>query len=78
VSDAGLAAERTELSRRRTVVPFLVVAALAGRAALEDPLPGLALLALACAGALVVGRAAPTLLTTVVLALAMVAALLPG
>jgi hypothetical protein len=78
VRDLGLAGERTQLSRRRTVLPFLVVALLGARAALESPAPGLAVAVLAGLGALAVGRRSPTAVTLLVVALALAAAVLPA
>ena len=78
MTDPGLAAERTTLARARTSVPFLVVAALGTRAALDAPLPGLVLAALACAGALLARRSRPTALTALVVLLAAAAAVVPG
>ena len=49
--DAGAAVERTELSRRRTALPFLVVALLGARVALDRAAPGLLLAVVACSGA---------------------------
>ena len=68
--DPGLAAERTALSRRRTTIPFLVVALLGARAALEAPVPGLLVAALAAVGALTAVRRAPSALAVVVVLLA--------
>lgn len=76
--DLGLAGERTALSRRRTTLPFLVVALLGARAALDHPLPGLLVALLACVGALVVQRSAVDLLTVVVLLLAAAALAVPA
>lgn len=81
MSDPGLAAERTDLARRRTVLPFLALAALGVRAVLHGdgplhPWPAVALVLLACAGALVAVRGRPALLTGVVSALAVAAVLL--
>ena len=76
--DPGLALERTALSRRRTTLPFLVVALLGARAALDHPLPGLLVAVLACVGAVVVRRAAVNLLTVVVLLLAGAALSVPA
>lgn len=75
--DPGLATERTQLARRRTVLPFLVVALLGARAALDVPLPGLLVAALACAGAAVAVRRSPTALAAVVLLLALAALAVP-
>ena len=77
MSDAGLAAERTALARRRTTLPFLVVALLGSRVALDAPLPGLVLALVACAGAVAAMRLSPARLTGLVLVLAGAAALLP-
>ena len=76
--DPGLAAERTELSRRRTTIPFLVVALLGARAALDAPLPGLVIALLACVGAVAARRATPQLLTLAVLLLAATGLALPA
>ena len=76
--DAGLALERTVLARRRTAIPFLAVALLGARAALDAPLPGLLVTALAGAGAYVVRRGSPWLLTLLVLALAVAALAVPA
>lgn len=78
MSDLGLATERTLLSRRRTTIPFLVVALLGARAALDVPLPGLLVTLLACAGAVTAQRRSPSLLTAVVLLLAGAALVIPG
>jgi hypothetical protein len=78
VIDPGLARERTALSRRRTAVPFLVVALLGARAALDVPAPGLLLTAVAVAGATAVRRLRPSPLTAVVVLLAAVALALPA
>lgn len=75
--DLGLAGERTQLARRRTVLPFLVVALLGARAALESPVAGFAVAALAGLGAALTTRRSPSALTAVVLLLAVAAALLP-
>lgn len=75
--DLGLAGERTQLSRRRTVLPFLVVALLGARAALESPVPGLAVALLAGLGAALTTRRSPTALATLVVLLGVAAALLP-
>jgi hypothetical protein len=75
--DPGLATERTALSRRRTAVPFLVVALLGARAALDHPLPGLLVTLLASFGAAVTLRRGPVLLTAVVLLLAAAAVTVP-
>lgn len=75
--DLGLATERTQLSRRRTTLPFLVVALLGARAALDAPLPGLLVAALACAGAVVALRRSPTVLAVVVFLLALCALAVP-
>jgi uncharacterized membrane protein YidH (DUF202 family) len=77
MSDEGLAAERTALSRRRTTIPFLVVALLGARAALEAVVPGLLVALLAGAGALAATRRSPSELTVVVSMLAAVALLVP-
>ena len=76
--DAGLALERTVLARRRTAIPFLAVALLGARAALDAPLPGLLVTALAGAGAYVVRRGSPLLLTLLVLVLAVAALAVPA
>ncbi len=78
MADRGLGPERTALSRRRTAVPFLVVALLGARAALEVPLSGLPVAMVGCLGAVVVGRGSPGLLTAVVVVLAVAAALVPA
>ena len=78
MSDPGLAAERTALARRRTTIPFLVVALLGARAAIDSPLPGLLVALLACVGAVVAQRAAVDLLTVVVLLLAAAALAVPA
>jgi hypothetical protein len=76
--DPGLAPERTALSRRRTTIPFLVVALLGARAALDAPVAGLLVTAFAGAGAVAARRCAPTVLTSLVLALAAVAVAVPS
>lgn len=76
--DLGLAGERTQLSRRRTVLPFLVVALLGARATLESPVAGFAVAALAGLGAALASRRSPTALATLVVLLAVGAALLPA
>lgn len=68
--DLGLAAERTALSRRRTTIPFLVVALLGARAALDAPVVGMLVTFLACLGAVVAARRSPGELTVAVLLLA--------
>lgn len=78
MSDVGLASERTRLSRRRTVLPFLVVALLGTRAGLESPVQGLTVALLAGAGAAVVVRRSPTVLAVLVVLLAVAAALVPA
>jgi hypothetical protein len=77
VNDLGLAGERTALSRRRTVLPFLVVALLGTRAALHAPVAGLAVTLLAGLGVAAATRRSPTALATLVLLLALAAAVLP-
>ena len=76
--DPGLANERTALSRRRTTIPFLVVALLGARAALDAPLPGLLVAVLASLGAVAAVRRGPLLLTCVVLLLAAAALAVPA
>lgn len=77
--DPGLAAERTALSRRRTTIPFLVVALLGARAALDAPVPGLLVAALAALGALAAVRRSSTEVTVLVVLLAAVSLLVaPG
>lgn len=78
MTDSGLATERTRLSRRRTVLPFLVVALLGARAALDAPIAGLTIALLAGVGAVVARLRLPTLLAAVVLLLAVAGALLPA
>ena len=75
--DPGLAAERTALSRRRTTIPFLVVALLGARAALESALPGLLLAVVAAAGAVVVIRRSPHEVAVLVVVLAAAALVVP-
>lgn len=75
--DLGLARERTLLSRRRTTIPFLVVALLGARAALEDPVPGLLVALLACLGAGAAVKRSPTGLTVVIVLLALVSLTVP-
>jgi uncharacterized membrane protein YidH (DUF202 family) len=77
VRDLGLATERTALSRRRTTLPFLVVALLGARAALDAPLQGLVVAVLACVGAAVAVKRSPTLLAVVVVLLALAALAVP-
>lgn len=76
--DPGLATERTALSRRRTTIPFLVVALLGARAGLDAPLPGLLVALLASLGAVAARRRGPLLLTCVVLLLAAAALAVPA
>ena len=71
--DPGLAAERTALSRRRTTLPFLVVALLGVRAALDAPLAGTVVAGLGVLGALAAVRRSPTVLTAVVVLLSVAA-----
>ena len=79
MSDPGLAAERTRLARRRTVLPFLVLALLGARAALVAPLPGIVLAGLACvAAAATAARRSPTAIAVLVVLLAVTAAALPA
>lgn len=76
--DPGLAVERTALSRRRTTLPFLVVALLGARAALDAPWPGVALALLACAGAAISVRRSPAALAAVVGLIALAALAVPS
>jgi ABC-type sulfate transport system permease subunit len=76
--DPGLAPERTTLARRRTTIPFLVVALLGARAALDAPVAGLLVAALAGAGAVAARRGTPTVLTALVLTLAVAALGVPS
>ena len=81
MTDPGLAAERTELARRRTVLPFLAVAALSLRAALDGsgplhPWPAVLAVALAGLGAAVAPRGGPGRITLLVVLLAVPACLL--
>ena len=76
--DLGLAAERTALSRRRTTIPFLVVALLGVRAALDAPVAGLLVALVAALGAVAAVRRTPTQLTALVLLLAALSLLLPA
>ncbi len=76
--DPGLAVERTALSRRRTTLPFLVVALLGARAAFDVPWPGLLLALLACAGAVASVRRGPAVLAVVVGLIALAALAVPG
>jgi hypothetical protein len=76
--DPGLATERTALSRRRTTIPFLVVALLGARAALDFPVAGLLVALIACAGAGFALRRSPTQLSAVVMVLAVAALTLPS
>ena len=75
VPDPGAAVERTLLSRRRTALPFLVVAAVGLRVALERPVPGLLLAVVACLATLALRR--PALVAPGVVLLAAVAVVLP-
>lgn len=75
--DLGLATERTALSRRRTTIPFLVVALLGARAALDAPLSGLLVALLACLGAGAAVKRSPTGLTVVIVLLALAALTVP-
>ena len=75
--DPGLAAERTALARRRTTIPFLVVALLGVRAALDTPVPGLLVALVAAAGAVAAARRPPTEVTVLVVVLAVVSLLVP-
>ena len=68
--DPGLAEERTALARRRTTIPFLVVALLWARAALDVPVAGLLVAGLAAVGALASVRRSPSVLVVVVVLLA--------
>jgi hypothetical protein len=77
VRDLGLATERTALSRRRTTIPFLVVALLGARAALDAPLQGVVVAVLACLGAGAAVRRSPTALAVVVGLLAVAALTVP-
>lgn len=76
--DPGLASERTALSRRRTTIPFLVVALLGVRAAVDAPVPGLLVAVVAAVGALVAVRRSPSEVTAVVVLLAAVALSVPA
>lgn len=76
--DPGLAAERTALARRRTTLPFLVVALLGARAALEATVPGLLLALVAAGGAVLVLRRRPNEIALLVVLLAGTALLVPG
>lgn len=76
--DPGLAAERTALARRRTTIPFLVVALLGVRAALDAPVPGLLVALVAALGALAAVRRSPAQLTVLVVVLAAVSLLVPA
>ena len=78
MSDPGLAKERTALSRRRTALPFLVAALLGVRAALDAPVEGSVVAAVACVGAIVAALGWARLVTPAVLALAAAALVLPG
>ena len=75
--DSGLAEERTALSRRRTALPFLVVALLGVRASLDAAVAGGLLAVVACVGAVVAVRRSPGLVTPVVLLLAAAALAVP-
>lgn len=76
--DPGLASERTALSRRRTTIPFLVVALLGVRASLDTPLPGLLVALVAALGAVAAMRRPPTEVTVLVVVLAAVSLLVPA
>jgi hypothetical protein len=76
--DPGLAAERTAMSRRRTTIPFLVVALLGVRAALDAPVPGLLVALAAAVGAVAAVRRSPSEMTAVVVVLAAAALLVSG
>jgi hypothetical protein len=78
VRDLGLATERTSLSRRRTTIPFLVVALLGARAALDAPVPGAVVAVLACLGAGAAVKRSPTMLAVVVVLLALAALAVPA
>ena len=75
--DPGLAEERTALSRRRTALPFLVVALVGVRVALDAPVEGSVVAAVACVGALVAARGWTAMVTPAVLALAAAALVVP-
>ena len=78
VRDVGLSEERTQLARRRTTLPFLVLALLGVRAAVDSPLPGVLVAVLAGVGALIcVRQQGGRLLTPVVLLLALAALAVP-
>jgi len=66
------------LSRRRTTIPFLVVALLGARAALDAPVQGLLVAGLAAVGAGAAQRGSPRALTLLVLALALAGFTVPG
>ena len=78
MTDAGLAEERTALARRRTALPFLVIAALGLRASLDAALPGVLLAVVACVGAAAVVRRSPRLVMPAVLVLAVAALAVPA
>ena len=78
MTDTGLAAERTALSRRRTALPFLVVALLGVRVALDAPLPGSLLAVVACGASVVAARGWGSLVTPAVVLLAAAALALPS
>ena len=78
MSHAGLAEQRTALSRRRTALPFLVVAVLGVRVALDAPLAGSVLALAACVGSVVAARGRAALVTPAVVLLAAAALLIPG
>lgn len=78
MTDTGLAAERTALSRRRTALPFLVVALLGVRVALDAPVPGFVLAGVAGAGSVIVARGWVFLVTPAALLLAAAALALPS
>ena len=78
MTDSGLAAKRTALARRRTALPFLVVALLGVRVALDAPVSGLVLAGVAGAGAVIAARGWGSLVTPAVLLLAVAALALPS